>query len=175
MAFSDRGYVLENGVVELEGTSEALAKNPEVRRSYLGDVIASHRRGRARTSSACSAITLAPWAGCAQLAYGQGGRVGRSCSPSTPLRAVRAATGIGLAVAARNIRPSAFARHTVCGEGEVRSACSRRRGLHRRRIPHLAISDRGPHSALLVVGRWTSPGSPCAGAASWRRASPWSL
>ena len=36
MAFSDRGYVLENGVIELEGTSEALAKNPEVRRSYLG-------------------------------------------------------------------------------------------------------------------------------------------
>jgi branched-chain amino acid transport system ATP-binding protein len=36
MAFSDRGYVLENGVIELEGTSEALAENPEVRRSYLG-------------------------------------------------------------------------------------------------------------------------------------------
>ena len=36
MAFSDRGYVLENGVIELEGTSEALANNPEVRRSYLG-------------------------------------------------------------------------------------------------------------------------------------------
>jgi branched-chain amino acid transport system ATP-binding protein len=36
MAFSDRGYVLENGVIELEGTSEALARNPEVRRSYLG-------------------------------------------------------------------------------------------------------------------------------------------
>jgi branched-chain amino acid transport system ATP-binding protein len=36
MAFSDRGYVLENGVIELEGTSEALGKNPEVRRSYLG-------------------------------------------------------------------------------------------------------------------------------------------
>jgi branched-chain amino acid transport system ATP-binding protein len=36
MAFSDRGYVLENGVIELEGTSEELAKNPEVRRSYLG-------------------------------------------------------------------------------------------------------------------------------------------
>ena len=36
MAFSDRGYVLENGVIELEGTSEALAMNPEVRRSYLG-------------------------------------------------------------------------------------------------------------------------------------------
>jgi branched-chain amino acid transport system ATP-binding protein len=36
MAFSDRGYVLENGVIELEGTSEALSRNPEVRRSYLG-------------------------------------------------------------------------------------------------------------------------------------------
>jgi branched-chain amino acid transport system ATP-binding protein len=36
MAFCDRGYVLENGVIELEGTSEALAKNPDVRRSYLG-------------------------------------------------------------------------------------------------------------------------------------------
>jgi branched-chain amino acid transport system ATP-binding protein len=36
MAFSDRGYVLENGAIELEGTSEALADNPEVRRSYLG-------------------------------------------------------------------------------------------------------------------------------------------
>jgi branched-chain amino acid transport system ATP-binding protein len=36
MAFSDRGYVLENGMIELEGTSEALSRNPEVRRSYLG-------------------------------------------------------------------------------------------------------------------------------------------
>jgi branched-chain amino acid transport system ATP-binding protein len=36
MAFSDRGYVLENGMIELEGTSEALSMNPEVRRSYLG-------------------------------------------------------------------------------------------------------------------------------------------
>ena len=36
MAFSDRGYVLENGVIRLEGTSEELAKNPEVRRAYLG-------------------------------------------------------------------------------------------------------------------------------------------
>jgi len=36
MAFSDRGYVLENGVFELEGSSEELANNPEVRRSYLG-------------------------------------------------------------------------------------------------------------------------------------------
>ena len=36
MAFSDRGYVLENGRIELEGTSEELATNPDVRRSYLG-------------------------------------------------------------------------------------------------------------------------------------------
>lgn len=36
MAFSDRGYVLENGVVELEGTSAELAENPDVRRAYLG-------------------------------------------------------------------------------------------------------------------------------------------
>ncbi len=38
MAFSDRGYVLENGVIQLEGTSAGLAKNPEVRRAYLGVV-----------------------------------------------------------------------------------------------------------------------------------------
>lgn len=36
MAFCDRGYVLENGVIQIEGTSEALAKNPDVRRAYLG-------------------------------------------------------------------------------------------------------------------------------------------
>lgn len=36
MAFSDRGYVLENGAIRLEGTSDELAKNPEVRRAYLG-------------------------------------------------------------------------------------------------------------------------------------------
>ena len=36
MAFSDRGYVMENGVFELEGSSEELANNPQVRRSYLG-------------------------------------------------------------------------------------------------------------------------------------------
>lgn len=36
MAFSDRGYVLENGLIGLEGTSEELAENPEVRRAYLG-------------------------------------------------------------------------------------------------------------------------------------------
>jgi len=36
MAFSDRGYVLENGLIRLEGTSEELAENPEVRQAYLG-------------------------------------------------------------------------------------------------------------------------------------------
>ncbi len=36
MAFSDRGYVLENGFIRLEGTSEALAANPGVRSAYLG-------------------------------------------------------------------------------------------------------------------------------------------
>jgi branched-chain amino acid transport system ATP-binding protein len=36
MAFSDRGYVLENGIIELEGTSEALANDPRVRQAYLG-------------------------------------------------------------------------------------------------------------------------------------------
>jgi branched-chain amino acid transport system ATP-binding protein len=38
MALSDRGYVLENGVVRMEGTSEELAENPEVQRAYLGVV-----------------------------------------------------------------------------------------------------------------------------------------
>lgn len=36
MAFSDRGYVLENGRVRLEGTSAELAANPGVRGAYLG-------------------------------------------------------------------------------------------------------------------------------------------
>jgi branched-chain amino acid transport system ATP-binding protein len=36
MAFSDRGYVLENGFIRLEGTTEALAANPAVRSAYLG-------------------------------------------------------------------------------------------------------------------------------------------
>ena len=36
MAFCDRGYVLENGLIRLEGTSEELAENPDVRRAYLG-------------------------------------------------------------------------------------------------------------------------------------------
>ena len=36
LAFSDRGYVLESGLIRLEGTSAELAKNPDVRRAYLG-------------------------------------------------------------------------------------------------------------------------------------------
>lgn len=36
MALSDRGYVLENGVIRMEGTSAEMAQNPEVRRAYLG-------------------------------------------------------------------------------------------------------------------------------------------
>lgn len=38
MALSDRGYVLENGVIRKEGTSAELSKDPDVRRSYLGVV-----------------------------------------------------------------------------------------------------------------------------------------
>ncbi len=36
MAFTDRGYVLQNGRITTEGTSAELAKDPEVRRAYLG-------------------------------------------------------------------------------------------------------------------------------------------
>jgi branched-chain amino acid transport system ATP-binding protein len=36
MAFSDRGYVLENGAITKEGTSAQLADDPDVRRAYLG-------------------------------------------------------------------------------------------------------------------------------------------
>jgi branched-chain amino acid transport system ATP-binding protein len=36
MALSDRGYVLENGVIRMEGSSAELAENPEVQRAYLG-------------------------------------------------------------------------------------------------------------------------------------------
>jgi branched-chain amino acid transport system ATP-binding protein len=36
MAFCDRGYVLENGFIRLEGTSVQLAANPAVRSAYLG-------------------------------------------------------------------------------------------------------------------------------------------
>lgn len=36
LELAERGYVLENGRIELDGTSEELAANPEVRRAYLG-------------------------------------------------------------------------------------------------------------------------------------------
>jgi len=36
MAFCDRGYVLENGLIRLEGTSAELAADPRVRTAYLG-------------------------------------------------------------------------------------------------------------------------------------------
>jgi branched-chain amino acid transport system ATP-binding protein len=36
MAFSDRGYVLENGFIRLEGSTDELASNPDIRRAYLG-------------------------------------------------------------------------------------------------------------------------------------------
>jgi len=36
MAFSDRGYVLENGFIRLAGTTREIAANPDIRRAYLG-------------------------------------------------------------------------------------------------------------------------------------------
>jgi branched-chain amino acid transport system ATP-binding protein len=36
LSVADRGYVLENGRIQLEGASDELAHNPEVRRAYLG-------------------------------------------------------------------------------------------------------------------------------------------
>jgi branched-chain amino acid transport system ATP-binding protein len=36
LQFAQRGYVLENGNLVLEGTSEALLDNPEVKNAYLG-------------------------------------------------------------------------------------------------------------------------------------------
>ena len=36
MAFSDRGYVLENGFIRLQGTTKELAENPGIRSAYLG-------------------------------------------------------------------------------------------------------------------------------------------
>jgi branched-chain amino acid transport system ATP-binding protein len=38
MALSDRGYVLENGLIRKEGTSAELSHDPDVRRAYLGVV-----------------------------------------------------------------------------------------------------------------------------------------
>ncbi len=36
LQFAQRGYVLENGNLVLEGPSEELAANPEVKKAYLG-------------------------------------------------------------------------------------------------------------------------------------------
>jgi branched-chain amino acid transport system ATP-binding protein len=36
LSLADRGYVLENGRIRLEGSSEELERNAEVRRAYLG-------------------------------------------------------------------------------------------------------------------------------------------
>jgi branched-chain amino acid transport system ATP-binding protein len=36
LSVADRGYVLENGRIRLEGKPEELERNPEVRRAYLG-------------------------------------------------------------------------------------------------------------------------------------------
>jgi branched-chain amino acid transport system ATP-binding protein len=36
LSVADRGYVLENGRIRLEGTAGELEQNPEVRRAYLG-------------------------------------------------------------------------------------------------------------------------------------------
>ena len=38
LALSNRGYVLENGVIRKEGTSAELSNDPDVRRAYLGIV-----------------------------------------------------------------------------------------------------------------------------------------
>jgi len=36
LQFAKRGYVLENGSLVLEGSSEELLDNPEVKKAYLG-------------------------------------------------------------------------------------------------------------------------------------------
>lgn len=36
LQFAKRGYVLENGLIVLEGDSEELLENPEVKKAYLG-------------------------------------------------------------------------------------------------------------------------------------------
>jgi branched-chain amino acid transport system ATP-binding protein len=36
LSVADRGYVLENGRIRLQGAAEELERNPEVRRAYLG-------------------------------------------------------------------------------------------------------------------------------------------
>jgi branched-chain amino acid transport system ATP-binding protein len=41
LAVADRAYVIQNGVVRLEGSSESVAHNPEVVRLYLGGAASS--------------------------------------------------------------------------------------------------------------------------------------
>jgi len=36
LSVADRGYVLETGAIQLEGTADELARNPQVRAAYLG-------------------------------------------------------------------------------------------------------------------------------------------
>ena len=36
LKFSSRGYVLESGLIVLEGESDALLNNPDVKKAYLG-------------------------------------------------------------------------------------------------------------------------------------------
>lgn len=36
LSVANRGYVLETGVIQLEGTSTELRENPQVREAYLG-------------------------------------------------------------------------------------------------------------------------------------------
>jgi len=36
LSFADRGYLLENGRIVLEGTAEELTKEDKVKRAYLG-------------------------------------------------------------------------------------------------------------------------------------------
>ena len=36
LSVADRGYVLENGRIRLQGAASELERNPEVRRAYLG-------------------------------------------------------------------------------------------------------------------------------------------
>jgi branched-chain amino acid transport system ATP-binding protein len=38
LSLADRGYVLENGRIELEGTAADLKENPDIKRAYLGIV-----------------------------------------------------------------------------------------------------------------------------------------
>ena len=36
LKFADRGYVLENGVISISGTSDELMGNEEIKKAYLG-------------------------------------------------------------------------------------------------------------------------------------------